>query len=81
CSLSVVPDKPGVDDRAFVPEDKFRDLEHPQGKGRRPIAIVPGVDTQPFVSPDKFRNLDHVPTSMKPEEVPIEAMRPPRVIV
>ncbi|CAF5164430.1 unnamed protein product, partial [Rotaria magnacalcarata] len=40
-----------------------------------------GVDTQPFVSPDKFRNLDHVPTSMKPEEVPIEAMRPPRVIV
>ncbi|CAF4574420.1 unnamed protein product, partial [Rotaria socialis] len=57
--------------------DKFRDLEHPQGKGRRPIAIVPGVDTQPFVSPDKFRNLDHVPSSMKPEEVPIEAMRPP----
>ncbi|CAF3722525.1 unnamed protein product [Rotaria socialis] len=81
CSLNVVPDKPGVDDRAFVPQDKFRDLEHPQGKGRRPIAIVPGVDTQPFVSPDKFRNLDHVPSSVKPEEVPIEAMRPPHVIV
>ncbi|CAF4559525.1 unnamed protein product, partial [Rotaria magnacalcarata] len=33
CSLSVQPDKPGVDDRAFVPEDKFRNLE----QGRRPL--------------------------------------------
>ncbi|CAF2102857.1 unnamed protein product, partial [Rotaria magnacalcarata] len=81
CSLSVQPDKPGVDDRAFVPQDKFRDLEHPQGKGRRPLEIIPGVDTQPFVSPDKFRNLDHIPTLMKPEDIPLEASRPPRVIV
>jgi len=78
--LSVLPDKPGVDDRAFVPTDKFRNLEHPQGPERRPLAIVPGVDNQPFVSPDKFRNLDHVPTSTRPiEEVP-EQQRPPRVI-
>ncbi|CAF4634258.1 unnamed protein product, partial [Rotaria magnacalcarata] len=76
CSLSVQPDKPGVDDRAFVPEDKFRNLE----QGRRPLEIIPGIDTQPFVSPDKFRNLDHIPTSIKPEDVPLEARRPPRVI-
>ncbi len=41
CSLNVVPDKPGVDDRAFVPTDKFRNLEHPQGQARRPLEIVP----------------------------------------
>ncbi len=36
-----MPDKPGVDDRAFVPTDKFRNLEHPQGQARRPLEIVP----------------------------------------
>ena len=80
CSLSVQPDRPGVDDRAFVPKDKFRDLDHPEGR-RRPLEIVPGVDIQPFVSPDKFRNLDHVPSSTRLEEEVPEAMRPPRVIV
>ena len=48
CSLSVVPDRPGVDDRAFVPEDRFRGLEHPEDQ-RRPLAIVPGFDMQPFI--------------------------------
>jgi hypothetical protein len=44
-SLSVVPDKLGVDDRAFVPTDKFRNLEQPQGQGqRRPLEILPGVE-------------------------------------
>jgi hypothetical protein len=76
-----VPDKPGVDERAFVPTDKFRNLEHPQGPGRRPLEIVPGVDIQPFVSPDKFRNLDHVLPSTKPEESELpEEKRAPRVI-
>jgi hypothetical protein len=42
-SLSVVPDKPGVDDRAFVPTDKFRNLEQPKGQ-RRPLEILPGVE-------------------------------------
>ncbi len=81
CSLSVLPDKPGVDDRAFVPTDKFRNLERPEGQARRPLEIVPGVDIQSFVSPDKFRNLDHVPPSTRPgeEEIP-EEKRPPRVI-
>lgn len=80
CSLSVLPDKPGVDDRAFVPTDKFRNLERPENQIRRPLEIVPGVDNQPFVSPDKFRNLDHVPSTTKPgEEVP-EEKRAPRVI-
>ena len=80
CSLSVVPDKPGVDDRPFLPTDKFRDLERPQG--RRPLEIVPGVDIQPFVPPEKFRNLEHVPPYSKPEEGEVpEAKRPPRVIV
>ncbi len=80
-SLSVLPDKPGVDDRAFVPTDKFRNLEHPEGQPR-PLEIIPGVDIQPFISPDKFRNLDHVPSSTRPgeEEIP-EEKRPPRVIV
>ncbi len=77
-SLSVSPDKPGVDDRAFVPNDKFRNLEHPQG--RRPLEIVPGVDIQPFVSPEKFRKLNEVPTSTKPEEEIPEEKRAPRVI-
>ncbi len=82
CSLSVLPDKPGVDDRAFIPTDKFRNLEHPQGPERRPLEIIPGVDIQPFVSPDKFRNLDHVPPSTRPAEGEIpEEKRPPRVIV
>jgi hypothetical protein len=78
-SLSVSPDKQGVDDRAFVPKDKFRNLEHPQG--RRPLEIIPGVDVQPFISPDKFRKLNEVPSSIKPEEEVPEAKRPPRVIV
>ena len=80
CSLSVVPDRPGVDDRAFVPTDKFRDLEYPQGQGRRPLEIVPGVDVQPFVSPDKFRKLNEIPSSSKPEEEFPEEKRAPRVI-
>ncbi len=80
--MKVIPDKPGVDDRAFVPTDKFRNLERPEEQARRPLEIIPGVDIQPFISPDKFRNLDHVPPSTKPgeEEIP-EEKRPPRVIV
>ncbi|CAF3405101.1 unnamed protein product [Rotaria sp. Silwood1] len=82
CSLSILPDKPGVDERPFIPQDKFRDLDHPEGKGRRPLEIIPGVDIQPFVPPEKFHKLDHVPPMTKPEqEVAPEAMRPPRVIV
>ncbi|CAF4167212.1 unnamed protein product, partial [Rotaria sp. Silwood2] len=82
CSLSILPDKLGVDERPFVPADKFRDLEHPEGKGRRPLEIIPGVDIQPFVPPEKFRKLDHVPPMTRPEEGETpEAMRPPRVIV
>jgi hypothetical protein len=79
-SLSVSPDKPGVDERPFVPTDKFRNLEYPQGQGRRPLEIVPGVDIQPFVSPEKFRKLNEVPSSTKPEEEIPEEKRAPRVI-
>ncbi len=83
CSLSVVPDKPGVDDRAFVPTDKFRNLEHPQGQARRPLEIVPGVDIQPLISPDKFRNLNNVSPMARTEEgeIVVEEQRPPRVVV
>jgi hypothetical protein len=80
-SLSVSPDKPGVDDRAFVPTDKFRNLEHPEGQAKRPLEIIPGVDVQPYISPEKFRKLNEVPSSTKPEEEVPEAKRPPRVIV
>jgi len=67
--LSVVPDKPGIGDRATVPTDKPRDL-------KRPLEIQP--DT---TSPEKLRKLNQVPSSTKPgEEVP-EIMRPPKVIV
>ena len=80
-SLSVAPDDKGVDDRGFVPTDKFRNLEHPEGPPR-PLQIVPGVDTQPFISPDKFRKLNQVLPSTKPEEAQVpEDKRPPRVIV
>jgi hypothetical protein len=79
-SLNVSPDKPGVDERAFVPTDRFRDLEHPQGPGRRPLEIVPGVDIQPFVSPEKFLKLNEVPTSTKPENELPEEKRAPRVL-
>ncbi|CAF1553531.1 unnamed protein product, partial [Rotaria sp. Silwood1] len=80
-SLNVVPDKPGVDDRPFVPQDKFRSLEAPEGKGPRPLEIVPGVDVQPFVPPEKFRKLDHVEPVERPERELQEPKRAPRVIV
>jgi hypothetical protein len=80
CTLSVVPDKPGVDDRPFMPTDKFRDLDNPQGKGPRPMEIVPGVDMQPFIPPEKFLNLKPIPTGTRPEDEVTEPMRPPRVI-
>ena len=77
CTLSVLPDKPGVDDRAFVPEDKFRDLNNPDAPGKRPIAINPAAD----LSPEKLRALKPIPTGSKPGEEVAEPMRPPRVIV
>ena len=81
CSLSVMPDKPGVDDRPFVPTDKFRNLENPEGKGPRPLEIIPGVDAQPFISPEKFNNLKPIPTGTRPEDQVVEPKRPPRIIV
>ena len=80
CSLSVVPDRPGVDDRAFVPEDRFRGLEHPEGQ-RRPLAIVPGVDMQPFIEPERFLNLKPIPSKTTPEDELKEPKRAPKVIV
>ena len=77
CTLSVVPDKPGVDDRAFVPADKFRDLDNPEGRGRRPVTINPGAD----MTPEKLRALKPIPPGSKPEDEVVEPMRPPRVIV
>lgn len=81
CSLSVVPDKPGVDDRAFVPKEKFRDLDQPQGPGRRPFDIVPGVDIQPFIEPERFLNLKPIPSVTKPEDELKEPKRAPKVLV
>ena len=78
CSLSVSPDKPGVDDRAFVPTDKFRNLEQPGV--RRPLEIVPGVDNQPYISLDKFIKLNEIPSLKKPEQEVPEEKRAPRVI-
>ncbi|CAF4170670.1 unnamed protein product, partial [Rotaria sordida] len=80
CSLNVLPDKTVVDERPFVPQDKFRNLEAPEGKGPRRIEIIPGVDVQPFVSPEKFHKLDHVPPSERPERELAEPKRAPRVI-
>ena len=77
-SLSVSPDKRGVDDRAFVPTEKFRNLEGPV---KRPLEIIPGVDVQPFISPEKFRKLNEIPSSTKPEVELDEPKRAPRVIV
>ena len=80
CSLTVSPDKPGVDDRAFVPKDRFRDLEHPQVSGKRPLEIVPGVDNQPYISLDKFIKLNEIPGRTKPEQDVPEEKRAPRII-
>ena len=77
CSLSVLPDAPGVDDRPFVPTDKFSDLENPDARGKRPIAINPAAD----LSPEKLRNLKPIPTGTTPQEEVVEPKRPPRVIV
>ena len=77
CTLSVVPDKPGVDDRAFIAPDKFSDLDNPEGRGRRPVAINPAAD----LSPEKLRALKPIPTGTAPEDQVPEPMRPPRVIV
>lgn len=75
-NLNVTPDKKGVDDRPFLPEEKFRGLERPEGQAKRPLEIIPNASDQPFGPPDKLRKLSDVPSSKKPEE-----KRPPRVIV
>jgi len=36
-SLSIIPEKPGVEDRAVVPTDKLRNLERPVGAAPRPL--------------------------------------------
>ena len=81
CTLSVVPDRPGVDDRAFVPQDKFKGLEYPQAYGRQPFDIVPGVDTRPFIEPERFLNLKPIPSKEIAEKELKEPKRPPKVIV
>jgi len=75
--LTVQPDQPGVDERGFVPKDKFQNLERPQGHPKRPLEIIPGIDALP----EKLRKLNQVPLSEKPqeEEVP-EVQRPPKVL-
>ncbi len=71
-SLSIIPEKPGVEDRAVVPTDKLRNLERPVGAAPRPLEITP----------DKFGKLKPVPPSTKTGEGEVvQAMRPPRVIV
>ena len=80
-TLTVSPDKKGVDDRPFLPTEKFRNLERPEGTGKRPLEIVPGVDVQPFISPEKFRKLNAIPSVTKPEQEILEPKRPPRVLV
>lgn len=75
-NLNVAPDKKGVDDRPFLPEEKFRGLERPEGQAKRPLEVIPNASDQPFGPPDKLRKLSDVPSSKKPEE-----KRPPRVIV
>jgi hypothetical protein len=82
--LSVVPDKPGVDDRAIVPTDKFRNLERPKEQERRPLEIIAGVDNQPFISPDKFNKLNQVQPMARTEEGDVEMIediQAPRVLV
>ena len=79
-TLTVSPDKKTIDDRPFVPTEKFRNLEHPEGTGKRPLEIIPGVDVQPFISPEKFRKLNEIPSGTKPEQEVPEPKRPPRVI-
>jgi hypothetical protein len=80
--LSVVPDKPRVEDQAVVPPGKLRNAGPPQGQAKRPLEIVPSAADQPLVSPNKLRKLNQVPPSTRPEEGQVpEAMRPPRVIV
>ena len=66
--LNVVPEKPSADDRGFVPEDKFRNLEQPRRPTRRPLQIVPGVDIQPLAGTEEG-------------DMVTEEQRPPRVIV
>ena len=79
-TLNVSPDKKTVDDSAYVPTEKFRNLERPENQGKRPLEIIPGVDVQPFISPEKFRKLNEIPGKTKPEEEVLEPKRPPRVI-
>ena len=80
-SLNIVPDKKGVDDRPFVPTDKFRNLERPEGQAKRPLEIIPSAADQPFAPPDKLRKLNEVPSTTKPGDVAPEDKRAPRVIV
>ncbi|CAF0838305.1 unnamed protein product, partial [Adineta ricciae] len=70
-TLDVVPDKPGVDERPFVPADKFRNLEQPQADKKRPLEIISGIDIPSSVSP-----MDTTEQDLLPQE-----KRAPRVMV
>lgn len=80
CKLNVVPDRPGVDDRSFIPKDRFHALDNPDEK-KRLIHVAPGVDTQPFIEPERFLNLRPIPPKERPEVELKEPKRPPKVIV
>ncbi|CAF1249473.1 unnamed protein product, partial [Adineta ricciae] len=70
-TLDVVPDQSGVDERPFVPADKFRNLEQPQADKKRPLEILSGIDIPSNVSP-----MDTTEQDLLPEE-----KRAPRVTV
>jgi Immunoglobulin I-set domain len=67
-SLSVVPEKPAVEDQANVPD---QGVKRPRVPERRPLEVIPTRDL-----------LKHVPPSTKTGEGDVqEEMRPPRVLV
>jgi hypothetical protein len=67
-SLSVLPDKPGVEDQANVPG---QGVKRPRGQERRPLEVIP--------TPDQLKQ---VPPFARTEEGAVqEEVRPPRVLV
>jgi hypothetical protein len=53
--LSVLPAKGGIDNQAFVPRNKFRNLERPEAEAKVPLEIKPSTIPEEGKVPEEKR--------------------------
>ena len=53
--MSVLPAKRGIDDRDFVPRDKFCNLEQPEAEEKVPLEIKPSTIPEEGQIPEEKR--------------------------